>query len=76
MPVSPNSRYETVSLVLTKYQAEKLRSLAQTISTEHRRVSISEVGRIVIGRGLPVIFDAANTSFDTTIAPLHDASIA
>ena len=74
MALGRESNLETVSYVLTKSQASRMRSLAELRSTELRRVSVSDVARDVVEQGLKVILHNQNT--DSIASVTGDAEVA
>lgn len=65
MPVHPDSTFETVSLVLTKEQVRRLRAMRDAENGELRRVSFSDIGRVVVDVGLKVLFRRSITGIGT-----------
>jgi hypothetical protein len=56
--VEPGDELETVSLVLRRAQAERLRAITAARRTPENRLSISMVAREVVQRGLDELFCA------------------
>lgn len=52
MALKTNGGLETMSLVLTVEQARELRAIRDARRTDHNRVSISDVAREVVAKGL------------------------
>lgn len=65
-----------LSLVLTREQAGRLRSLATARSSKHRKVSISDVAREVVEAGLELVFRAPNTGIDGTAEDAEKEAVA
>jgi hypothetical protein len=74
MALAKTSRLETVSVILTKDQACRLRSLAALRSTDLRRVSISDVAREVVEQGLRVILHAPHTASSANVNAEEEAA--
>ena len=66
MPVNRSGELETISLVLTKDQARRLRGIAAAFTTKHHRVSVSDVGREVVEAGLRTISHTPFTTFQAS----------
>lgn len=62
MPVRVDGELQTMSLVVSKEQAQRLRALAALRSTKYQKVSISDVVREVIDAGLVQVLDARGSS--------------
>lgn len=52
MPIKTSGGLETVSVMLTSEQARRLRALREMRSSDHCRVSLSDVAREVVEAGL------------------------
>lgn len=68
MALGRESKLETVSIVLTKSQASRMRSLAALRSTDIRRVSVSDVARDVVEQGLKVVLHGHNTDSTANVS--------
>ncbi|MDQ3125185.1 MAG: hypothetical protein M3Q74_06210 [Pseudomonadota bacterium] len=66
MPVSPKSRYKTVSMVLTAEQVRRLEAMRMLRSSALRDASKSEVIRDVVEAGLASLSAARDSSFAPT----------
>ena len=68
MALGRESKLETVSIVLTKSQASRMRSLAALRSTDIRRVSVSDVARDVVEQGLKAVLHGQNTDSTANVS--------
>lgn len=67
MPVSEESRYKTISAVLTKEQVRRLENLRELRTTSTNDPGFSEVLREVVEEGLKALSRAGASSFATNV---------
>ncbi len=60
MSLSESSTLQTVSFVLTKDKVRRLRAIRELQASDHRRVSLSDVARDVVDKGLESFSPAPN----------------
>lgn len=68
MALSKQSDREVMSLILLKEQSNAIRTIAKALSTPHKSVGISDVGREIVALGLREYFSPANIAIGTSVA--------
>ena len=81
MTLAENSDLQTISLILTKDQVRKLKEIRDVQHVDHRRVSLSDVGREVVAAGLLMFSHARNIGFsasakDVSPEPMNESNAA
>ena len=66
MPVPADSDLKTVAIVVTKEQDRRIRARRDSLTTPLRRVSLSDVYREVIERGLEALSRPSNMISETS----------